>query len=107
MLWVDGILSEGLDFFHWYEWLDPLVWDDLNLLDGVRSPEAVKGVDTWVLSLDSGNVSDNSEVHCFLDVWRDQHREAGLSNSHDIAVVSMDGERMGGDRTGGNVEYNW
>ena len=45
------------------------------------------------------------EVHDLLNVGLRQHGEAGLTAGVHVAVVAENAQRVGRDRTGGNVEH--
>jgi hypothetical protein len=84
VLWVHGLVTEGLDLSMWNEWLNPVIVEHFNLLDGVRGSESVECVDDWVLTLDGSEVGNNSEIHCFLHVWGDDDSYSCLTNGHDV-----------------------
>lgn len=107
VLWINGVLTECLDLFHWNERLDPVIRDHFDLLDGVGGPETVKSMDDWVLTLDGCEVGDNGEVHRLLDVRRNEHGETGLTDCHNISMISVDGEGVSGDGTGGDMKHDW
>ena len=52
-----------------------------------------------------GGLGDERDVHDLLHRVGGQHAEAGGAGGHDVAVVAEDGERVGGQGAGGDVEH--
>ena len=50
-------------------------------------------------------MGDEGDVHRLLDVVGSELGPAGRARRHDILVVAVDREGMGGDGAGGDVEY--
>ena len=76
----------------------------LDLLDLVRGTETIEEVHEGNATLDSGQVSNRGQVHDLLRVALGQHGKAGLTDGHNIAVVTEDVQGLGSNGTGGNVE---
>ncbi len=47
------------------------------------------------------------QVHDLLGVGRGQHAHAGLAAGHHVLMVAEDGQRVGGDCPGRDVEHTW
>ena len=67
--------------------------------------EAVEEVDERDFAADGGQMGHGAQVHDLLHVALGQHGEAGLAAGHNVGVVAKDVQRVGGDRTGGDVEH--
>lgn len=104
VLWGERLLAEGLDLIVGYVGPELLVVDELHFLDRVRGPEAVKCVHNWMGRVDSGEMCSNGHVHCLLNVLGNHDRAPCLSDSHDVSVVTVDRQRVRGDRTRGDME---
>ncbi len=78
----------------------------LNLLDLMRSPEAVEEVDEGDTRFVGCRLGDQSEVMGFLNRSGAQKRKAGASSSHHVAVVSKDRQRVRGHGTGRDMEHS-
>ena len=105
VLRIEGALTERFDRVHVAHVLQVLVVPYLDLLDLVGGAEAVKEVDERHARLDGRQMRDSAEVHDFLRVGLSQHGEAGLAAGHNVGMVAEDVQRVGSDRTRGNVEY--
>jgi len=82
-----------------------IVGELLDLGHFVRRAEAVEEVEEWNACLEGGGVSDECEVHDFLNIVRGKERPARLSGGHDVLMIAENRERMRRNRTGRNVEY--
>ena len=56
------------------------------------------------MAFDSGQVSNGAQIHNFLRVGFAQHGKTGLTNGHNVAVVTEDVQGLGSNGTGGNVK---
>ena len=104
VLGVQGLGTERLDSLHVAHFLQVLVVPLLDLLDLVRGTETIEEVHEGNVTLDSGQVSNRGQVHDLLGVALGQHGKAGLTNSHNVAVVTEDVQGLGSNGTGRNVE---
>ena len=77
----------------------------LDLGDFVRGAEAVEEVQEGDARFQGGGLGDQRHVHDFLHRVRGEHAEAGGARGHHVAVVAEDGERLGGQGAGGDVEH--
>ena len=75
-----------------------------DLGDFVGGAEAVEEVEEGHARFEGGGLGDERHVHDFLDGVGGEHGEAGGARGHDVAVVAEDGERVRGERAGGDVE---
>gem|GEM_PF-2514216 len=76
----------------------------LDLLHFGGGAETVEKVEDGDAGPEGGGVGDTGQVHDLLDAPGSQQGPAGGAAVHDIAVVAEDGEGVGGDRAGGDVE---
>ena len=89
------LVDEALQFF---------VIDDVDLLDLVGRPKAVKEVYERDPALDRREMGDCREVHVFLDGVGAEHRHAGLTAGHDVRVLAEDRERVRADGSRADVQ---
>ena len=69
----------------------------------MRSAEAVEEGEEGDFTFQRGQVGDQREVVGLLDA-RGGHRKTGGAAAHHVGVVAEDRQRLGGERTGRNVE---
>ena len=104
MLRIEGVIAERLDSVHVEHVLQIVEVPNSNLLNLVRSAEAVKEVQERNLALNSCKVSNGCEIHYFLDIALSEHGKAGLTASHNIGVIAENVKRVGGNRTSRHME---
>ena len=75
-----------------------------DLRDLVRSAEAVEKVDDGQAALQGGGVGDEGEVLGFLGVVGAEQGAAGGAAGHHVLVVAEDGQALGGEGAGRDVE---
>ena len=96
-VFLEGLLVDELtEFLH---------VGSLDLLDFVRGAEAVEEVHKRHAAFDGGEVCHRGEVHDFLDAAGGQHGEARLTAGHHVGVVAEDGQGLGGEGAGRDVEH--
>ena len=105
MLGVQGPLTELLHRVVIEELAHVLIVDGLDLLDLVGGTEAVEEVDEGHGRLDGGQMGDESQVHDLLDGGGGDHGKAGLPAGHDVALIAENGQGVGGQGAGGDVEH--
>ncbi len=71
----------------------------------MRGAEAVEEVDERDAALDGGQVRHGGQIHDLLRVGLGEHGEAGLAAGHNVGMVAENVQRVGGNRTRGNMEY--
>ena len=101
------IQRAGAEFFDLLEvdiGLDLVVIDRGDLLHFVRGAEAVEEVQERHAGFDGAQMGDKSHIHGFLHAVGGEHRETGLAAGHNVAVIAKDGQRVRGQRAGGNME---
>ena len=81
-----------------------LVGDVGNLAHFVRGAETVEEVDEGHAALQRGRVGDGGHIGGFLGGSAAEHGETGGAGAHHVAVVTEDGETLGSQGAGGNVE---
>ena len=105
MLRIEGTLTERFNSVHVAHFLQVLVVPNLDLLDLVGGAEAVEEVDERNAGLDGRQMRNRTQVHNFLRVGLSQHGETGLAAGHNVGMVAEDVQRMGCNRTRGNMEH--
>ena len=78
--------------------------EDGDLVDLVRGPEAVEEMKERDPGPQRRRMGDQREVVRLLDRARSEHRPAGRSRVHHVAVVAEDRQGVRGDRPGGDVD---
>ena len=81
-----------------------VVGELLDLGDLVGGAEAVEEVEEGHAGLEGGGVGDEGDVHGLLDVVGGEEGPAGHAGRHDVLVVAVDREGVGGDGAGRDVE---
>ena len=82
-----------------------VVLEPLHRRDLVRGAEPVEEVQERHPAAQGGRLRDEREVVRLLDRRRRQQGEAGLTHGHDVGVVTEDGQALGGERSGGDLEH--
>ncbi len=70
----------------------------------VRCPEPIEEMDERNTGFERRRVGNERHIHHFLHVVGRKHGPTGLPGSHDILVVTEDGERLSCDRSSRDVE---
>ena len=83
---------------------DVVLLEDRDLVDLVRCPEAIEEVKERDPSPQRGGMRDEREVMRLLHRPGREHRPAGRSRVHDVAVVAEDRERVRRDRPGCDMD---
>ena len=104
MLRIERALAEVLDELVVDHLADDVGRNLLDLLDLVGGAEAVEEVHERNLRLERGRVGDHRHIVGFLNRVGAEHREAGLTAGHDVALVTEDAEALARERTSGHVE---
>ena len=105
MLGVQCVLTERLHSIHVHHLGQIGVIPLLDLLDLVRGAEAVEEVQEGNLTLNGTQVGHGGQIHHFLGVGLGQHGETGLTAGVNVAVVTENVQRLGGDGTGRHVKH--
>ena len=108
MLGVEGARLEFFDIGHIfvkYERLEFVVIDHLYLGNLVRRSETVEEVQERYSGFQSREMSDESEVHNFLNGVGTEHRKSRLAASHNVAVVAENVESVICESTSTDVEH--
>ena len=105
VLGIQGSGTEGRDCVHIRHVLQILVIPHLDLLQLMRGTEAVEEVQERHSALDGRKVCHRAEVHDLLHVRLGQHRKAGLTAGHHVAVVAENVQRVAGKRSRRDVEH--
>ena len=104
MLRIQGALAEGLHLVPGNHGLDVLVVDGVDLLHFVAGTETVEEMQERHAALQRGQMSDQSQVHGFLNAVGGQHGETGLTAGHHVAVITENAQGMSGQSTGADME---
>ena len=105
MLGAERTLAECLDGVHVDHVLEVFIIPYFDLLQLVRSAEAVEEVDERDAALDGCEVSDGGKVHDLLNVGLCQHRKARLTAGHNVTVVTEDVQGVARNGTRADVEH--
>ena len=70
----------------------------------MRGAETVEEMQEWQARLEGRRLSDQGNVHDLLYAAGGQHRPAGRSGRHDVALIPEDRKGLGRQGAGGNVE---
>ena len=81
-----------------------VVVQHLDLLDLVRSAEAVEKVQERHARLDGRQMRNGGQIHGFLYAGGSQHRKSCAATGHHVAMVAKDREGMRRQGTGADVE---
>ncbi len=95
MIRVQSALTECVDCVVIDQIIEIFVIPHLNLLDFVRSAEAVEEVDERKASLDCSAVSDRGQIHNFLYGRLAEHCSSGLTACVHIRVIAEDVQSVG------------
>ncbi len=104
MLGIEGAAAELLERVAVEHGGEGGLVDELDFLNLMRSAEPVEEMEERHTRLERHDMGDTGEVHDLLHRRGGEHGETGLPGGHDVLVVAEDGERLGGERTGRNVE---
>ena len=77
----------------------------LDFRNLVGSAKAIEEMQEGETRLQCCRVRNQSEILGFLHVCRAEHRPAGRTRRHDVAMIPEDGERLSSKRTRGHVKY--
>jgi len=75
-----------------------------DLLYFVRAAEAIEEMNEWNARLECRCLRDEREIHDLLNAVRSEQPESRGAGGQHVAVVAENRERIGSDRTGGNVK---
>jgi len=96
---------EALDVLGFQQRLEVVVRDFLDLLHLVGSPETVEERQERNLSLQSGQMGDERQVHGLLDAGSGRHGITGVAARHDVGMVTENRQRLGCQGTGRHMEH--
>ena len=102
---IHGVFAEVVDGVHIQHILQVVVIPDFNLLNFVGSTETIKEMQEGNLALNGGQMCRRAQVHNLLNTAGAEHREAGLAAGVNVLMVAEDGQRVGSQGTGGDVEH--
>ena len=99
MLRVQSMLAELLNSVHVHHVLEVLVIPNFDLLDLVRSTETIEEVQERNSGLQSGQVSNSTQVHNFLNRAGAEHCVTSLTAGIYVRVIAEDAQSVGSDGT--------
>ena len=105
VLRVQRVAAERPQCIHIHQRAQPLVVQRLDLLDLVAGAEAVKEVQERHPTVDGAQMCHRAQIHDLLRGGGRQHGKPGAAHAHHVAVVAEDGQGVGGQGAGGNMEY--
>ena len=105
VLRVQGVGPEGLQRLHIHQGPQVLVVQGLDFLDLMGGAEAVEEMEEGHPAVDGRQMGHRAQVHHLLGGGGRQQGEAGLPDPHHVGVVPEDGQGMGGQGPGGDVEH--
>ena len=105
MLWVQGVGPEGPQGIHVHQGTQVLVVQGFDLLDLMRGTEAVEEVQERHTAVNGGQVCHGTQIHSLLGRGGCQQGETGLTDAHDVAMVTEDTQRVNTECPGRDVEY--
>ena len=105
MLRVQGVAAESTQGVHIHQRAQLLIIQRLDLLNFVAGAEAVKEVQERHPTVDGAQMCHRAQIHDLLRGGGRQHGKAGAAHAHHIAVVAEDGQSVGGQSSGGDVEH--
>ncbi|MPM12584.1 hypothetical protein SDC9_58937 [bioreactor metagenome] len=105
-LGVQRVLAERVHGVHVAHFFQVLVVPHGNLLNLMGGAESVKEVHEGNAALNSGQMGHRAEVHDLLHVALAQQGKAAGAAGHHVGMVTENVQRMGGHRTGGNMEHS-
>ena len=86
------------------EGADVVVVHLLDFVDLVAGAEAVQNIEEGNPAIQGGGLGDEGEVLTLLDGVGEEHPPARAPGRHHIAVITENGESLGGQRAGGDVK---
>ena len=107
MVGVQGVAPEGPEGILVNEALQVGLVQQLDLLVLMAGAEAIEKVQHRQAAGDGAEVRDTCHVVSLLDCAARQHGKAGVAAGHDVLMVTVDGEGVGGQRAGADVEDAW
>ena len=105
MFGVQRISLECVYCIHINDLCQFIIVDAFNLLDFVRCTETIEEVQERYTTFDCGQVCNASQIHNFLYGVGNQHSETCLTTSHNVGVITEDGQCMCSQSTCCYVEY--
>ena len=105
MLRIQRVAAEGPQSVHVHQRTQLLVVQRLDLLDLVAGAEAVKEVQERHPAVDGAQMRHRTQIHDLLGGGGRQHGKASAAHAHHVAVVAEDGQGVGRQGAGGDVEY--
>ena len=105
VLGIQGVLPEFLQLAVIHQLRQVVVIQAVHFLNLVRGPETVKEMEERNMSLDSGQMSNGSQVHGLLHVSRGQKGESGLAAGHDIGLFRVNGDGVGSYVSGSYMNH--
>ena len=102
---IEGTITESFNSVPIDQFAEVVEVHYFNFLDFVGCTEAIEEVDERKGTFKSGQVSNTSQVHNFLNVGFCQETAAGSTSRHNVLVVAEDAQCMVSQCTGSNMEY--
>ncbi|KAF5039932.1 hypothetical protein DSECCO2_538770 [anaerobic digester metagenome] len=100
-----GTLAEIFDQLVINQFRHGVVIHHVDLLQFVRSAEAVKEQQDGDGSLQSGNLAYDGQIHHFLDAVAGHHGKTSVAGTHHVRMIAKNREGLRRQRTGGYVKH--
>ena len=105
MIGIQRMLTECVDRIHIRHILQILVIPGLDLLDLMGGTESIEEIDEGKASLDRSEMCHGGQVHNLLHAAFAEHGASGLTAGIYVGMISENAQRVGSDRSRGNVEH--
>ena len=105
VLRVQRVAAERPQCVHIHQRTQLLIVQRLDLLDLVAGTEAVKEMQEGHPAVDGTQMRHRTQIHDLLRGGGRQHGKPGAAHAHHVAVVAENGQSVGGQGAGGNMEY--
>lgn len=96
-----------LDLIKGQQVLELFITDEINLVDFVRGPEAIKEMQKGYTRVESGHLGNDRHIMGLLDIKGAQHGQSASTDQHGITVVTINGQGFSGQSTGCHVDDRW
>ena len=105
MVGIEGVPAERLHRVPVQHLGQILIVQDFDFLVFVGGTETVEEMQDRHAGADCGQMGGQRHVIGLLHTGGGQHRYAGLTAAHDILLITEDGDNVGGQRAGADMEH--
>ena len=100
MLGIESVFTEFAELFPVNEFFEIIIIQAFHILDFVRSAETVKEVQERHMTFDGRKMCNRTEIHAVLHTGGGEESKTGLAACHYIRLLGVDGNGMGCNVTG-------